>query len=133
MMQDMSEYLLRAKRLTFDTSFKRVHNWEEFEMDTWHDSAKQCMFILCQIYYSQIKFCQQLLFVVPLLRRSRQMLTWSSLNIYLQSQLPIQDCLSDFDIYTGTVSKLLWQMSTRVKTWVSRHSLELVNLACMKI
>lgn len=38
----MSKYLLRAKRLTMDTSFKRVHSCEEFEIETWQDDLKQC-------------------------------------------------------------------------------------------
>ena len=43
MAPEMSMYLLNAKQLTIDTSFKRVQNWEEFEIERWHDNAKKCM------------------------------------------------------------------------------------------
>lgn len=38
----MSSYLMNAKRVTIDTSFKRVHDWEEFEIEVWHDNAHRC-------------------------------------------------------------------------------------------
>ena len=38
----MSHYLMNAKRLTIDTSFKRVQQCEEFEMETWLDNVKRC-------------------------------------------------------------------------------------------
>ena len=40
----MSQYLMKAKRLTIDTSFKRVYGMEEFEMETWHDNGKKCTY-----------------------------------------------------------------------------------------
>ena len=38
----MSRYLLEAKWLTVDTSFKSIQSWEEFEVETCHNNAKQC-------------------------------------------------------------------------------------------
>ena len=41
----MSQYVMKAKQLTIDTSFKRVYDMEEFEMETWHDNGKKCRYI----------------------------------------------------------------------------------------
>lgn len=35
MTQRMSWHLMQAKRLSIDTSFKRVHGWQEFEFESW--------------------------------------------------------------------------------------------------
>ncbi|EIW73871.1 hypothetical protein CONPUDRAFT_147995 [Coniophora puteana RWD-64-598 SS2] len=35
MSPQMSRHLLSAKRLSIDTSFKRLHGWQEFEMESW--------------------------------------------------------------------------------------------------
>ncbi|KAJ8457091.1 hypothetical protein ONZ45_g18455 [Pleurotus djamor] len=35
----MSTHLMKSRRLTIDTSFKRTHNYEEFEIETWDASS----------------------------------------------------------------------------------------------
>ncbi|KZP27764.1 hypothetical protein FIBSPDRAFT_730391 [Athelia psychrophila] len=40
-LMSMSVQLMRAKRLSIDTSFKRLHGWEEFEIETWDADSKQ--------------------------------------------------------------------------------------------
>lgn len=42
MLRKMSLQLMRAKRLSIDTSFKRLHGWEEFEIETWDADSKRC-------------------------------------------------------------------------------------------
>lgn len=38
----MSNHLIRAKRLSIDTSFKRLHGWEEFEIESWDVDSMRC-------------------------------------------------------------------------------------------
>lgn len=38
----MSHYLMNATRVTIDTSFKRVHPMQEFEIEVWLDDDKRC-------------------------------------------------------------------------------------------
>lgn len=42
MLPAMSRKLMHAKRLSIDTSFKRLHGWEEFEIETWDSDTKRC-------------------------------------------------------------------------------------------
>lgn len=42
MSPEMSDYLLSAKRVSMDTSFKRVHDWQEFEIECWHNASNRC-------------------------------------------------------------------------------------------
>ena len=49
---EMSKLLMNAKQLTFDTSFKHVHKWEEFEIEMWHDDAKRCKNEIIKTYSS---------------------------------------------------------------------------------
>lgn len=42
MLRAMSQQLMTAKRLSSDTSFKRLHGWEEFELETWDSNSKRC-------------------------------------------------------------------------------------------
>lgn len=44
MLPAMSQKLMSAKRLSIDTSFKRLHGWEEFEIETWDSDTKRCKF-----------------------------------------------------------------------------------------
>lgn len=55
----MSLCLLRSKRLSIDTSFKRLHGWEEFEIETWDVDGMRCkscvlpiIFLLTRTLYS---------------------------------------------------------------------------------
>ncbi|KZP33349.1 hypothetical protein FIBSPDRAFT_718116, partial [Athelia psychrophila] len=41
MLRAMSQQLMTAKRLSSDTSFKRLHGWEEFELETWDSNSKR--------------------------------------------------------------------------------------------
>jgi hypothetical protein len=42
MTQQMSWRLMQAKRLSIDTSFKRVHGWQEFEFESWDIAHMKC-------------------------------------------------------------------------------------------
>ena len=42
MMPAMSLQLLQAVWFLIDTSFKRVHRWEEFEIESWDHQHMQC-------------------------------------------------------------------------------------------
>jgi hypothetical protein len=41
----MSQHLLSSKRLSIDTSFKRVRGWQEFEIESWDDDHMRCKFL----------------------------------------------------------------------------------------
>ena len=41
----MLTQLMHAKRLSIDTSFKRVHRWQEFEMEAWDNERMRCRYI----------------------------------------------------------------------------------------
>jgi hypothetical protein len=41
----MSSHLLHSKRLSIDTSFKRVRGWQEFEIEAWDDDHMRCKFV----------------------------------------------------------------------------------------
>ncbi|KAF7969562.1 hypothetical protein HWV62_26919 [Athelia sp. TMB] len=41
MLRAMSLQLMTARRLSIDTSFKRLHGWEEFEIETWDSNSKR--------------------------------------------------------------------------------------------
>ena len=40
----MSSRLIQVKRISIDTSFKRVHGWQEFEIKGWVNSHQRCKF-----------------------------------------------------------------------------------------
>lgn len=42
MTPQMSWRLMQAKRLSIDTSFKRVHGWQEFEIESWDVAHMKC-------------------------------------------------------------------------------------------
>lgn len=44
MTKRMSWRLMQAKRLSIDTSFKRVHGWQEFEFESWDVAHMKCKF-----------------------------------------------------------------------------------------
>ena len=44
MYEAMSALLLETKRPTIDTSFKRLHKWLEFEIESWFPSYDRCEF-----------------------------------------------------------------------------------------
>ena len=41
---EMSRQLVKSKRVTSDTSFKRVRGWEEFELEVWDSRANRCTY-----------------------------------------------------------------------------------------
>jgi hypothetical protein len=44
MLQSMSSFLMRSKKLSLDTAFKRLSGkWQEFEMETWELDNMKCM------------------------------------------------------------------------------------------
>ncbi|TDL13756.1 hypothetical protein BD410DRAFT_720612 [Rickenella mellea] len=45
----MSHYLMAAKRVSIDTSFKRVHGWEEFEIEVWHNASNRSL-VVCRAF-----------------------------------------------------------------------------------
>ena len=45
MLPVMSELLVSTKHISIDTSFKRLHNWQEFEVEAWFSKYNRCMFI----------------------------------------------------------------------------------------
>lgn len=38
----MSHRLLLARRVSIDTSFKRLHGWQEFEIEAWDNNHLRC-------------------------------------------------------------------------------------------
>jgi len=44
MTAQMSSLLVDAKRISIDTSFKRVRGWQEFEIEGWDNSHQRCKF-----------------------------------------------------------------------------------------
>lgn len=38
----MSMRLLQAMRFSIDTSFKRLHGWQEFEIESWDHQSMRC-------------------------------------------------------------------------------------------
>jgi len=42
MFKTMSELLLDTKRVSIDTSFKRIHKWQEFEIEAWITKYSKC-------------------------------------------------------------------------------------------
>lgn len=50
MLPSMSRQLMHAIRLSIDTSFKRLHGWEEFEIETWDADTKRCKFNIHHIH-----------------------------------------------------------------------------------
>ena len=42
MFKAMSELLLQTKRPSIDTSFKRIHGWQEFEIEAWFPAYSRC-------------------------------------------------------------------------------------------
>ena len=42
MFKGMSELLLATKRPSIDTSFKRLHKWQEFEIEAWFPKYSRC-------------------------------------------------------------------------------------------
>lgn len=59
MLPSMSRQLMHAIRLSIDTSFKRLHGWEEFEIETWDADTKRCKFNIHHIHGGShfSKFC----------------------------------------------------------------------------
>jgi len=45
MYKAMSELLLDTKRPSIDTSFKRLHQWQEFEIEAWFPQYQRCEYI----------------------------------------------------------------------------------------
>jgi hypothetical protein len=41
----MAYRLLGAKRISIDTSFKRLHGWQEFEIEAWDNEHMRCRFL----------------------------------------------------------------------------------------
>lgn len=48
----MSLFLVQSRRISFDTSFKRVHGWQEFEVEGWDNTHKRCKYSLFNEMYS---------------------------------------------------------------------------------
>jgi len=46
MYKAMSELLLETKQLSIDTSFKRLHKWQEFEIEAWFPGYGRCFLFL---------------------------------------------------------------------------------------
>ena len=42
MSPSMAFWLLNAPRISIDTSFKRLHGWQEFEIEAWDDKHMRC-------------------------------------------------------------------------------------------
>ena len=42
MLRAMSRHLMQAKRVSIDTSFRQLHDWEEFEIESWESDSKRC-------------------------------------------------------------------------------------------
>ena len=46
MSSSMSHRLMHATRISIDTSFKRVHGWQEFEIETWDNFHMRCEYLI---------------------------------------------------------------------------------------
>ena len=46
----MANRLLGAKRISIDTSFKRLHGWEEFEIEAWDSEHMRCKLSVWVLY-----------------------------------------------------------------------------------
>lgn len=44
MLKEMSDLLLATKWPSIDTSFKRVHGWQEFEVEAWFPEFSRCKY-----------------------------------------------------------------------------------------
>lgn len=40
----MSFWLIQAVRFSIDTSFKRLHSWQEFEIESWSHQHMRCKY-----------------------------------------------------------------------------------------
>ena len=40
----MSSWLMHAVRFSIDTSFKRLHSWQEFEIESWDHQHMRCKY-----------------------------------------------------------------------------------------
>ena len=48
----MSSLLIQAKRISINTSFKRVRGWQEFEIEGWDNTHQQCKFSFsCGVFF----------------------------------------------------------------------------------
>jgi hypothetical protein len=57
MLRSMSALLMRSKKLSLDTAFKRLNGkWQEFEMETWEVDHMKCMSFIAQRLSSQLYF-----------------------------------------------------------------------------
>jgi hypothetical protein len=58
MFQAMSRLLSVTKRPSIDTSFKRLHEWQEFELEAWFPEYLRCEYTLASIviYLNQTVF-----------------------------------------------------------------------------
>ena len=45
MFKSMSTLLMDTKRPSIDTSFKRLHMWQEFEIEAWFPQYFRCMLL----------------------------------------------------------------------------------------
>lgn len=47
----MSRHLLLARRVSIDTSFKRLHGWQEFEIEAWDNNHMRCKFMFTSLEF----------------------------------------------------------------------------------
>ena len=67
MFKAMSHLLVDTKQPSIDTSFKRVHRWQEFEIEAWFPEYSRCKCTSCfNIVHLQINTYQPSSWRVPL-------------------------------------------------------------------
>ncbi|KIJ46297.1 hypothetical protein M422DRAFT_250346 [Sphaerobolus stellatus SS14] len=62
MFKAMSELLLRTKRPSIDTSFKRIHRWQEFEIEAWFPEYSRSVVVARAFITSQSARAHKILF-----------------------------------------------------------------------
>ncbi|KAF8576274.1 hypothetical protein K439DRAFT_1367727 [Ramaria rubella] len=62
MFRAMSELLLKTKRPSIDTSFKRLHKWQEFEIEAWFPEYLRSIVVACAFTTSQSAEAHRILF-----------------------------------------------------------------------
>lgn len=75
MTTEMSLYLVEAKRISIDTSFKRVRGWYEFEIECWDNNNMRCKSLLLIV----IQYADTLIAVVA----ARAFITSQSAHAHL--------------------------------------------------
>ena len=91
----MSSWLMHAVRFSIDTSFKRLHSWQEFEIESW-DHQHMCCKYSSMIFECDTNFLQLLYQHEPSRRHSLLRHISYFLGVYLRLHRTTQSCLSGF-------------------------------------